>query len=112
MAMFDSNLRYGLVARGVTVVGYELVKPNQQRSKLAAASYGRYEGILWVVCNNLYLPLVSFTPYEVKKAAAGFVQAEKDDMEALAFKRWNVMVKTHDEADALFIADLTRAQAK
>lgn len=111
IALFAHNLRTSLMEHGAIAVGYEVVKPNQQRSKLAAGAYGRYESSVWLVCDELGLPMYSFTPYDVKRHAAGFVQAEKDDMEALAFERWGVFVKTHDEADSLFLADLTRIKA-
>jgi Holliday junction resolvasome RuvABC endonuclease subunit len=101
------DLKTELLVYGVTEVGYEQVR-QQHKSRIAACAYGSYEGMLMLTCAELLLPLHPFFPHEVKKAAAGFVQAEKDDMEAMALKKWNVLVSTHDEADALFIAELTR----
>lgn len=110
MAMFASNLRYGLIEHGVTVLGYEVVR-QAHRSKLAAVSYGRYEGLVWCICIEFGLSLVGFEPLTIKRHAAGFVQADKEDMEAIALKKWNVLVGSHDESDALFIADLTRIKS-
>jgi Holliday junction resolvasome RuvABC endonuclease subunit len=108
MFSFYDSLKTGFIVHSVECVGYEQVRPNQQMSKIAANAYGGYESILMLLCEELHLPLQPFLPHEVKKAAVGFVQAEKGDMEAAVFKRWGVIVSTHDEADSLWVCELVR----
>ena len=107
---FHDNLDFALINHGITMVGYEQIR-QAHKSRVAACAYGAYEGILMLVCARLKLPLYGFFPYEIKRAATGFVEADKEDMEAMVFRRWGYLVDTHDEADAIFVAELTRLRA-
>lgn len=89
-----------------TVVGYEAVKQHH-RSRAAACAYGSYEAVLWIVCENLGIPVVPVNVQEVKKLAL-VPNPDKEDMEAAAKVIFNHITHDDNEADALLVAEVTR----
>jgi Holliday junction resolvasome RuvABC endonuclease subunit len=88
-------------------VGYERVMQNH-RSRAAACAFGGYEGILWAVCFDIGVELIPVGVGSIKKAATGMGDADKEEMEAAAYGRWDHVPEDDNEADALFIADYVR----
>lgn len=88
-------------------VGYEAVK-QQHRSRPAAAAYGGYEAILWVVCFDVGVDLVPVAVSRLKKLATGMGDADKDEVEAAALARWDIVTSDDNEADALWCAEFVR----
>ena len=81
---------------------------HNMRSGPAMAMHGYIRNVVLEWCAERDLPLVKVYPLDVKHHATGRGNATKEQMVAKAQKRWRLEVATHDEADALFIADYGR----
>lgn len=97
------------ISFGVDAIGYEKVR--RHRGVAAAHAYGGYEAIMWLVCQDLGVPvkdIVEVTVQQIKRCATGAGKAEKEEIEAQAFARWSHLTEDDNEADALFCADVCR----
>lgn len=97
------------VLSGATVVAYEKVR--RHRGVQAAHAYGSYEGCLLLACYSVGIPADNVYPVpvgQIKKVATGEGRAQKEHMEAAAWKRWNYMPDDDNEADALWVAESVR----
>jgi len=92
------------------VVSYELVRGTHS-GKNAAHAYGGYEAILWMVCYDADIPsdrIVGVSVQQIKKAATGFSNADKDEVEAAAYSKWLKLPDDNNESDALWCAEVSR----
>lgn len=81
------------------------------RSGAAMAMHGYIRNLVleWASEPSRRIPIVRVGPTQVKEHATGRGNATKEEMMDAARKRWRFKPKTHDEADALWIADYHRA---
>jgi Holliday junction resolvasome RuvABC endonuclease subunit len=105
----ETAIREAIEKHGVTHVGIEEVRRHEGTD--AAHVYGAITGIITKVCEQTETPYTSWTPGEIKRAATGKGNAGKELVLQAAKKRWpNVPIRTDNEADALWIAELTRQE--
>jgi Holliday junction resolvasome RuvABC endonuclease subunit len=104
-----TDLRLVFLNYPIQHVGYEKVH-QRHRSKAAATAYGGYEALLYLCVADNKLSLSQFSVQAIKKLATSFSDADKTDMEAAALTRWQYVVGTDDEADALWIAEACRLE--
>lgn len=76
---------------------------------MAMHGYIRNLVLEWASELSRRIPIAKVGPTQVKKHATGNGSATKEEMMDAARKRWRFRPKTHDEADALWIADYHRA---
>ena len=84
------------------VVGYEEVA--RHRGVAAAHVYGGIIAVIQSVCEEQSVPYMGIPVGTVKRCATGKGNASKDQMIAAANKRWNMGTTSHDEADAMGVA--------
>lgn len=98
-----------------TLVAYELVR--RHLGTEAAHVYGELRGVLREECDRRGVPYCTREVSDMKTAAAGRGNAKKFEMCHAARVRWGVPAhvpgfpeRGDDEADALWLADLARAE--
>jgi len=90
-------------------VGYEFVEQTHE-SRPAAIVYGGLVSAMTTLLDERGVPYVAQKVGDVKRHATGKGNASKDAVVAAAVERWDFEPSSHDEADALWIADVTRAE--
>lgn len=69
-----------------------------------ALTVGHARGVILLAASNLGLPVVSFTPLQVKQSLTGFGRADKRQIQLMVKSILKVSVVQDDTADALAIA--------
>lgn len=93
---------------GVLAVGYEEVRRHAGTD--AAHVYGGIVAMIAAVCEERKTPYMAIPVGTVKRAATGKGNADKIAMIEAARKRWVCEPVDDNEADALWIAECTRAE--
>lgn len=88
-------------------VAYEEVHHFVLKRKENAKSYGAIVGVIEAVAYNFDIPVYQLKVTEVKKVA-GYGKATKDQMIALAKKKWTYEPIDDNDADAMWIAESCR----
>lgn len=94
--------RLGELLAGIDLVVYEEVRFAATTD--AAIAWGGFRSILLAECEARAVPVKGYTPSQIKRHATGKGTADKQAMLAAAQARWPA--KDHNEADALWCADL------
>lgn len=69
-----------------------------------ALTVGHARGVILLAASNMGLPVVSFTPLQVKQSLTGFGRADKRQIQMMVKSILKVSVIQDDTADALAIA--------
>jgi len=91
---------------GSVAVAYEEVA--RHRGVAAAHVYGGLVAQLQEICETAEIPYTGIPVGTVKRLATGKGNASKGMMIAAAHRRWSHHTESHDEADALWIAEALR----
>ena len=93
----------------ICLVVYEAVRRHQGTD--AAHVYGAIIGVIQEFCENMGVPYRGLDVGAIKKHATGKGNANKEKMLAAARAKWGDQVTDHNEADALWIADLAMSDS-
>ncbi len=94
----------------ITAAGFEHAL--SQNSKAQACNYGGYRGIILLWADLHKIPMESVHWSHMKLASGMGGRATKDEMVAAARAKWHLAEHvTHDEADALWCAEVVRRRA-
>ena len=94
----------------LTTVGFESIQFVTPHQALSAHTWGAFECIVLAHCSRLGLDIERVNPSAMKMIATGKGNSKKDAMLDAAVQRWGINrhKHAHNEADALWCADMLR----
>lgn len=95
----------------IDIVVFEAARHAGPHMQGALVVQAELQGVLKSWCEEKEIEYRGYSPKEIKKHATGKGSANKEKMLAAAAEKWpDIKIVDHNEADALWLLDLTRKE--
>lgn len=105
---FLGKLNETLAQLGIQIVAFEAARHAAPKMQGALVVQAELQGVLKAWCEERGIPYRGYSPSEVKSIATGRGNANKPLVLAAAQRKWGMVVEDSDQADALWILELTK----